>query len=141
EQHAGELERSTERAAARTFDAQTAAMLHDAREGSRRAAGLALELAHKHRDGDVAAVERLTPELRAEWAQLDPVAAHVGDRLEALTTAAARDLDQAAGAGGTLIVVIASIALLALLFAAHAVRQSIVEPLDAASRVMDAIAG
>jgi methyl-accepting chemotaxis protein len=141
EQHAGALERSTERASGRTFDAQTAAMLHDAREGSRRAAGLALDLAHKHRDGDAAAVERLTPELRAEWAQLEPISAHVGDRLEGLTTAAARDLDQAAGAGGTLMVVIASIALLALLFAAHAVRQSIVEPLDAASRVMDAIAG
>jgi methyl-accepting chemotaxis protein len=69
------------------------------------------------------------------------MAAVVSERLESLTTAAAADLDDAAATGGLLIVVIASIALLALLFAAHSVRQSIVEPLDAASRVMDAIAG
>ena len=141
EQQVDQLERTTERATMRTFDPQTAALLRDAREGSRHAAQLALELAHKHRDGDEVAVARLAPELRAEWAQLEPVSARVGDRLEGLTTAAARGLDQAAGAGGTLMVVIASIALLSLLLAAHAVRQSIVEPLDAASGVMDAIAG
>ena len=141
EQHVSRLEQFSGRAAGRTFDPQTEALLGDAREGSRRAAGLALELARRSRQGDAAAAERLQPELRAAWERLEPAAARVSDRLEALTTAAARDLDQAAGTGGTVMVVIASIALLALLFAAHAVRQSVVEPLDAASRVMDSIAG
>jgi len=141
EQHAAQLERIAERAADRDFDAQTTALLAEARAGSRRAATQALELAKKSRQGDAAAAERLLPALRTQWEQLEPAAAKVNDRLEALTAAAAHDLDQAAGAGGTVMVVIASIALLALLLAAHAVRQSIVEPLDAASHVMDAIAG
>ena len=141
EQQVGRLSHFSGRAADEEFDAQTAALLKDARDGSRRVADLALDLAHRHQKGDAAAIERLLPELRAEWAQLEPVAARVSDRLETLTTTAAHDLDQAGGAGGLLMVVIASIALLAMLFAAHAVRQGIVEPLDAASRVMDAIAG
>ena len=140
-QHAGGLDRFSERATARAFDPQTAALLRDAREGSRRAASLALELAKHAQQGDAAAVERLRPALLAEWERLEPVAARARDRLESLTTSAAHDLDQSAGAGGTLMVVIATIALLSLLVAAHVVRQSIVEPLDAASRVMDAIAG
>jgi methyl-accepting chemotaxis protein len=137
EQQVGRLQLFSGRTADDEFDPQTAALLKDARDGSRRVAGLALELAH----GDAAATERRLPELRAEWDRLEPVAARVSDRLESLTTTAAHDLDQAAAAGGLAMVVIASIALLAMLFAAHAVRQSIVEPLDAASRVMDAIAG
>jgi len=137
EQQVGRLQLFSGRTADDEFDPQTAALLKDARDGSRRVAGLALELAH----GDAAATERRLPELKAEWDRLEPVAAHVSDRLESLTTTAAHDLDQAAAAGGLAMVVIASIALLAMLFAAHAVRQSIVEPLDAASRVMDAIAG
>jgi methyl-accepting chemotaxis protein len=141
EQHARELDRFFEQAVNRSLDPQTIALLRDAREGSRRAAALALELARRERQGETAAAERLLPSLHTEWEQLEPVAAGVSDRLGSLTTAAGRDLDEAAAAGGTLIVVIASIALLALLFAAHAVRQSIVEPLDAASSVMDAIAG
>jgi methyl-accepting chemotaxis protein len=141
EQHANRLEQLLGSAADGEFDAQTVALLRDAREGSRRAAGLALDLARASRQGDDAMVERMRPELRAEWERLEPAAARVSDRLAGLSTAAARDLDQAAGAGGTFMVVIASIALLALLLAAHAVRQSIVEPLDAASRVMDSIAG
>jgi methyl-accepting chemotaxis protein len=141
EQQVGRLGRFSGRAADDEFDAQTAALLKDAREGSRRVAGLALELAHHQQKGEAAAVERMLPELRSEWEHLEPVAARVSDRLESLTTTAAHDLDQAAGTGGLLMMVIASIALLAMLFAAHAVRQSIVEPLDGASRVMDAIAG
>ena len=141
QEHVERLQRFSERSSQRAFDARTTTLLQEVRDGSRHAAGVALDVARASRQGDAATVERLKPALFGEWTRLEPVVERVSDRLESLTTEAARDLDQAADAGTLLTLVISGIAILALLLATNAVRRSIIDPLDAASRVMDAIAG
>ncbi|TMA24630.1 MAG: methyl-accepting chemotaxis protein [Deltaproteobacteria bacterium] len=139
--HVARLEQFSERSAHRAVDPQTLEMLQQMRSGFERAAGLAQEIAKKSEQGDAAAAEKLRPEFLAQWQSLEPMTERVMDRLESVSVSAAHGLDQTAGAGTTTTIAISCIAILALLFAAHAVRRSIIEPLDQSARVMDAIAG
>lgn len=139
--HVARLRRFSERSSHRALDAQTLLALEAVRSGFEHEADLAEAIARRTEQGDAAGAEKLLPEFLAEWRRLEPMSESVSDRLESLSVSSARELDHTAGAGTTTTLVISCIALLALLFAAHAVRRSIIEPLDQSSRVMDAIAG
>ncbi len=141
QQHIARLERYSERSAQLSLDAQTVAMLEEMRAEFRRYSASAQEIAEHTRQGDRALAERLLPDFLAQWGRLEPVAERISDRLELLGTSAARSMDRAAETGTTLTLVISAIAILSLLLAAHAVRRSIIVPLDESVRVMDAVAG
>jgi len=141
DEHVTLLVRASERSSHRVFDAQTQAMLQDVREGSRHAAEQAQEIAHASEQGDAATAERLRAGFLADSQRLETTSEAASDRLEVIATGAAHGMDRTADTGTTVTLIIASIAILALLLAAHAVRQSIIEPLDQSAQVMDAIAG
>ena len=139
--HVSWLERHAERLSALPLDPETRAMLNGMREEFLRYAGLAQGIARLVEQGDTAGAERLLPEFLSRWRELEPTAQRVSDRLEAASTGAAGEMERAAGTGTSVTLLISGFAILALLFAARAVRRSIVVPLDESVRVMDAIAG
>jgi methyl-accepting chemotaxis protein len=135
------LERYADRLDALPLDAESRRAVDEAREEFRRYARLAEQIVEASERGDTAAVDRLLPVFLAEWQRLEPMAEHVSDQLEAMSTDATHSMDRAAAAGTTLTLLMSAIAILSLLLAARAVRRSIVDPLDESVRVMDAIAG
>ncbi len=141
QQHIARLERHSERSSHVSLDAQTLAMHQEVRADFHRYSTLAQRIAEHVRQGDRATAERLLPDFFAQWSRLEPLAERITDRLELLSTSAAAGMDRAAETGTTLTLVISAIAILSLLLAAHAVRRSIIVPLDESVRVMDAVAG
>jgi methyl-accepting chemotaxis protein len=138
--HVAWLERYSEKLGTLTLDGETRAVLEEMRSEFHGYAALATRIAQRGEQADAAGVESLLPEFHAKWQELEPVAERVSDRLEATSATAARDMDRAAATGTTLTLLISAFALLSLLFAAHAARRSIIDPLDEAVRVMDALA-
>ena len=139
--HVAWLERYSEKLGTLTLDGDTRAVLEQMRSEFHGYAALATRIAQRGEQADAAGVESLLPEFHAKWQELEPVAERVSDRLEATSATAARDMDRAAATGTTVTLLISAFALLSLLFAAHAARRSIIDPLDEAVRVMDALAG
>ncbi len=140
-QHVARLERYAARSPASALDPQTRAVTGEIREEFRRFAESSLRIAERAEAGDHASLERELPVFLAQWARLEPLAEGVSDRLEAGSSTAAAAMDRAAEAGTQWTLAIAALAILASLFAAHRVRQSILLPLDESVRVMDAVAG
>ena len=140
-QHVARLERYAARSPASALDLQTRAVTGEIREEFRRFAESSLRIAERAEAGDHASLERELPVFLAQWARLEPLAEGVSDRLEAGSSTAAAAMDRAAEAGTQWTLAIAALAILASLFAAHRVRQSILLPLDESVRVMDAVAG
>ena len=140
-EHIARLERYSEKLGALALDVETRAVLGEMRGEFHAYAALATRIAQRGEQGDAAGAESLLPEFLAKWRELEPVAERVSDRLEATGATAAGAMDHAAGTGTTLTLLISAFALLSLLFAAHTARRSIIDPLDEAVRVMDALAG
>ena len=139
--HVAWLESCSAKLGTLTLDTESRLLLDGTRDGFRGYATLASRIAERSAQGDTEAAAALLPEFLARWEQLEPLAKRASDRLEVTSGTAARALDRAAGTGTLLTLLISGFAILALLFAAQATRHSIVDPLDEAVRVMDALAG
>jgi len=139
--HVAWLERYSEKLGALELDIETKAVLGEMRGEFHRYSALATRIAERGEQGDAAGVEALLPEFLAKWEQLEPAAERVSDRLEATGATAANAMDRAGHTGTTLTLLISAFAMLSLLFATHTARRSIIDPLDEAVRVMDALAG
>jgi methyl-accepting chemotaxis protein len=139
--HVAWLEQQSERLAEQPLDAETREALLRMRDAFLAYASQAQRVARAVEQADAAGFDRLLPEFLARWRELEPAAQRVSDRLEAVSTGAAGAMERAAGTGTSVTLLISGFAILALLFAAHAVRRSILVPLDESVRVMDSIAG